>query len=130
MACWQTRTCQVLCVRILILGASGLVGRETVLAALRRGHAVVAVGGTRSPRVPQGTESISIDLTDAPNVERLILDRFPDAVINAAAVATIADCEKDPKRAEQINAAPAPSIGSTVSSCRCPTHSSIDRYGL
>jgi len=105
MACWQTRTCQVLCVRILVLGASGLVGRETVLAALRRGHVVVAVGGTRSPRVPKGTESISTDLTDAPGVERLILDRFPDAVINAAAIATIADCEKDPKRAEQVNSA-------------------------
>ena len=91
--------------RILILGASGLVGREAVLAALRRGHHAVALGGTRAPRVPAGVESAQLDLLDEAAVERLILDRFPDAVINAAAIATIGDCERDPARAERVNAA-------------------------
>ena len=91
--------------RILILGASGLVGRESVLAALRRGHAVHALGGSRPPAVPPGVEVGQIDLLDLAALERLVLDRFPDAVINAAAVASIADCERDPTRAEQVNAA-------------------------
>lgn len=105
MACWQTRTCQVHLVRILILGASGLVGRESVLAARRRGHDVVAIGGTRTPRLPTGIETLQAELTDDAVIERLILDRFPDAVINAAAIATIADCDRDPDRAERVNAA-------------------------
>lgn len=92
-------------VRILVLGASGLVGRESVLAALRRGHDVLALGGSRLPVAPPGATAATVDLLDAAALERLVLDRFPDAVINAAAVATIADCERDPARAERVNAA-------------------------
>lgn len=91
--------------RLVILGASGLVGRESVLAARRRGHEVLALGGRRPPRVPAGIETGQLDLLDAPALERLVLDRFPDAVINAAAVATIADCDRDPAQAERVNAA-------------------------
>lgn len=91
--------------RILVLGASGLVGRESVLAALRRGHVVQALGGRAAPRVPAGVETGQVDLLDPAALERLVLDRFPDAVINAAAVATIADCDRDPVRAEKVNAA-------------------------
>jgi len=92
-------------VRILILGASGLVGREAVLATLRRGHQAVALGGSRIPAFPAAVECGRIDLLDDAVLERLILDRFPDAVINAAAVAAITDCERDPGRAERVNAA-------------------------
>lgn len=91
--------------RILVLGASGLVGREAVLATLRRGHHAVALGGRRTPSVPPGVESAQIDLIDEAALERLILDRFPDAVINAAAIAAIGDCERDPVHAERVNAA-------------------------
>lgn len=91
--------------RILVLGASGLVGRESVLAALRRGHVVQALGGRQAPRVPAAVETGQVDLLDPAALERLVLDRFPDAVINAAAIATIADCERDPARAEKVNAA-------------------------
>lgn len=91
--------------RIIVLGASGLVGRESVLAALRRGHEVLALGGSRPPRVPAAVETSQVDGVDDAVLERLLLDRFPDAVINAAAVATIAGCERDPARAERVNAA-------------------------
>ncbi len=91
--------------RILVLGASGLVGREAVLATLRRGHHAVALGGTRAPNVPAGVESAQVDLINEAALERLILDRFPDAVINAAAMAAIGDCDRDPAQAERVNAA-------------------------
>ena len=116
--------------RILVLGASGLVGREAVLATLRRGHHAVALGGTRTPNVPAGVESAQVDLINEAALERLILDRFPDAVINAAAMAAIGDCDRDPAQAERVNAAPAPPSGSTLPTCRCAPHSSINRHGF
>ena len=38
--------------KIIVTGASGFLGREVCLAALRRGHEVLALGGSRAPVVP------------------------------------------------------------------------------
>lgn len=89
--------------RLVVIGASGLLGREVVRAAVRRGHAVLALGSTRRPDVPPGVESGQLAAGDLPGLERLMLDRFPDAVVNAAALSDVGACERDPAAARQAN---------------------------
>lgn len=90
--------------KVVVTGASGLLGREVALSALRRGHHVVALGGSREPRIPDVLRAMTIDLTDAAGLTGFMLDEFPDAVINCAALPSVEGCERDPARAQSLNA--------------------------
>jgi dTDP-4-dehydrorhamnose reductase len=89
--------------RLVVLGASGLLGREVVREAVRRGHRVLALGGSRPPSVPPGVEAGCLPPGDLGALERLMLDRFPDAVVNAAALSDVGACERDPAGARLAN---------------------------
>ncbi len=89
--------------RLVVIGASGLLGREVVRAAVRRGHAVLALGCTRAPAVPPGVETGRLAAGDLAGAERMVLDRFPDAVVNASALSDVGACERDPALARQAN---------------------------
>ena len=89
--------------KIVVTGASGFLGREVVHAALRRGHEVHAIGGTRLPNIPGVKQSLTLDLTNAAKVEAYLLEEFPQAIVNCAALATIADCDKNPALAQALN---------------------------
>lgn len=89
--------------KVIVTGATGFLGREVVLAALRRGHEVLAVGGGRVPSIPGAARVLSMDLRDEVRVQALLLEEFPQAVVNCAAVATIAGCERDPGAAHALN---------------------------
>ena len=91
--------------KIIVTGATGFVGRAVVKAALERGHTVIAVGGKNKPDMPGLAGSHALDLRDTADIERLLLDNFPEAVVNCAAVASIAGCDADPELAERINVA-------------------------
>lgn len=90
--------------RLLVLGATGLLGREVVRSAVRRGHQVLALGGSREPSAPRGVETGRIARGDLAAAERWILDRFPEGIVNAAAMADVNDCERDPEGARLANA--------------------------
>lgn len=89
--------------RIIVTGANGFAGREVVIAALRRGHQVLAIGGSKAVVVPDLLRSRAMDLLDVAAVQALMLEEFPHAVINCAGLATIDGCERDPARAEGLN---------------------------
>ena len=91
--------------KIIVTGATGFVGHTVVKAALERGHTVIAVGGSKTPVLKGVASSHAIDLRETAAIERLILDEFPGAIINCAAVATITGCDADPALAERINVA-------------------------
>lgn len=74
--------------RIFLTGASGLVGSNVVASAERRGHSVTG------PR---------IELTDLAALTSAVLEFFPDAIINAAAISVPARCEDDPGGSRAIN---------------------------
>ena len=89
--------------KIFVTGASGFLGRETVLSAIRRGHKVVAIGGSRLPEILGVAHALNLDLSNPQNLERLLLDEFPDAVINCAAASTLEACAANPTLAKALN---------------------------
>ncbi|MGA2053280.1 MAG: SDR family oxidoreductase [Opitutales bacterium] len=95
--------------KVLLTGASGLVGQAALQAALERGHEVLAVGQSRRPPLPaeaaakEQAHAVQADLTDDAVLERLVFDFYPEAIINAAAASSQTVVEKDPALAEKIN---------------------------
>jgi dTDP-4-dehydrorhamnose reductase len=90
--------------RILLTGASGLVGSAFARAAARRGHAVVGlVGSWRGGAIEGLTEQRAADLADSAAAQAVALDVFPEAIVNTAAVAEPAACAAQPALAEKLN---------------------------
>lgn len=90
--------------KLVVTGASGFLGREVCLAALRRGHEVLALGGSRAPTIPGVAQAKPFDLCAEAALESLILEEFPHAVVHCAAFPTIEACLADPARAQALNA--------------------------
>ncbi len=89
--------------KLIVFGATGLVGNACVEAARRRGFRVQAVGGGRLPGADGLDRGLQIDVTDREAVERYILEEWPDAVINAAALSNPADVDANPDLAQKVN---------------------------
>jgi dTDP-4-dehydrorhamnose reductase len=87
--------------RLLITGASGLLGMNLALDACRT-HAVVGVCRTALAGVP--FRAIQADLLEASAVERVMDDAVPEAVIHCAAAADVDFCERNPDVALRMNA--------------------------
>lgn len=90
--------------KLVVTGASGFLGREVCLAALRRGHDVLALGGSRAPTVPGVAHARAFDLCDEAALEALVLEEFPHAVVHCAALPTIETCLAEPAKARRLNA--------------------------
>jgi dTDP-4-dehydrorhamnose reductase len=84
--------------RWLVLGATGLLGPAFLAAIASRGE--VAVSAARSGA------SANADITDLDALSQVLLAWKPDGVINCAALADLAACEKDPCAAFMVNARP------------------------
>lgn len=89
--------------KILLTGASGLVGAAFAEAASRRGHHVVGVVGRSEAFLPGLAEKRRLDLADPAAITALALELFPDAIVNCAAVSEPAQCEADPVLSQQLN---------------------------
>ena len=91
--------------KIIITGISGLLGHALWKEAARRRHHCIGIYGRFpiKPINPDSQQTLSMDLTSADLIERLILDEFPDAVINAAAISNPESVDKNPKLSEDIN---------------------------
>jgi dTDP-4-dehydrorhamnose reductase len=87
--------------RILITGASGLLGLNLALQASRQHDVVGVVNRNRLTNVP--FEQMSADLGSPDEVQRVLAFSRPDWIIHCAALANLEDCEKNPTRAARIN---------------------------
>jgi dTDP-4-dehydrorhamnose reductase len=77
--------------RILITGASGLLGRQVTEIARSRGHDVVGLGRAE------------LDVTDAALVAKAVASHSPEAVVHCAAYTAVDRAESEPDRAYAVN---------------------------
>jgi dTDP-4-dehydrorhamnose reductase len=84
--------------RVLLLGATGLLGQAFVEATANRGWELRETARRRAP--------ILLDIADAGALASLLEAEAPDVVVNCAALVDVAACERDPGLAYQINARP------------------------
>lgn len=80
--------------RLLVTGATGMLGTDLVATASARGIEVVGCSRTTEP---------ACDLTDASAVRRVVERSMPDAIVHAAAWTAVDACEGDPARAFAVN---------------------------
>ncbi len=88
--------------RILLTGASGLLGFALAPALRESGARVAGVWSTRPLDAPDA-ESRRCDLRDAVAVRALFDDVQPSCVVHAAALTDLGLCEREPQLAHSIN---------------------------
>src|SRR5437870_1973617 len=88
--------------RLLITGASGNLGGYLLRHLQDSTHHITAWSGSRSGDL-FGFPLHPVDLTQAELVRAAFQAARPDAVLHAAAVASVAACHRDPGGARQVN---------------------------
>lgn len=78
--------------RIMITGATGLLGREVVRELAARGHQV------------KGVSTADFDLTDAAAVQAAVVACQPEAIVHCAAYTAVDRAEADAERCMAVNA--------------------------
>lgn len=89
--------------RLLLTGASGLLGAAVAWRAARSRHKVVGVVGRWPGDVPGVNCQLALDLAQPAAVVALIRETRPQIVVNCAAVAEPAACDAAPELSHAIN---------------------------
>jgi dTDP-4-dehydrorhamnose reductase len=90
---------------IFLAGASGLVGSAFARAATRRGHRVVGTVGACAGEIEGLAAKHRLDLGNEMAATAAVLDEFPQAIINCAAVSVPEQCDANPALAQLLNVA-------------------------
>ncbi|PKL70347.1 MAG: NAD(P)-dependent oxidoreductase [Methanomicrobiales archaeon HGW-Methanomicrobiales-1] len=83
---------------VLLLGATGMLGKALYRTAENRNHSVT--GAARS-----GTD-IAVDIRNEGELRELIVNQNPEMIINTVAITNLEYCERNPQDAYLINARP------------------------
>lgn len=86
--------------KLLITGASGLLGSRLVRLARDAGHEVRAT--YHSDRA-EGNDAEQLDIVNEASVNRTLSNNPPDAVIHTASITDVDFCEKNPEAARLVN---------------------------
>jgi dTDP-4-dehydrorhamnose reductase len=89
--------------RILVTGASGLLGINFSLQAINEGHEVIGTINQHNLK-DAPFQTISADLAGEGVVETIINEIQPDIILHTAAMAIIDACEKQPDVSRRVNA--------------------------
>ncbi len=84
--------------KVLVVGARGMLGQDLVPALQQAGHEVVSADRT------EGHGCLPLDITDLDQVRRVLADLRPEAIINSAAYTNVDAAETDEAAAYRINA--------------------------
>ena len=111
--------------RVLVVGAGGLLGGNITSVALDRNEAVVTAYHSADPGFD--CPSYQIEITSATGVDDLVTDVNPDAIINCAAMTDVDGCETNPEQAHAVNAAGAEHVARAADSVNASlSHTSTD----
>lgn len=91
--------------KILLTGASGLLGNAYAEAAIRRGHSITAIYNQSEPTTAGIQELIQMDLSQPDELSSVCLQLWPDVIVNCAAISSPDQVDADPTLAEKINVA-------------------------
>jgi dTDP-4-dehydrorhamnose reductase len=91
--------------KILLTGASGLVGGSFAPLANAAGHQVTGIVGRWPQPLPGLTRQVSLDLQDEAGVRALVREARPEVIVNAAAISEPAQCDAEPEKAWRLNVA-------------------------
>lgn len=89
--------------KILVPGASGLVGAAVCVAAARAGHTVIGWCGRNSPPAVADAQFLPVDLTDASAIETAAAHADAEVIVNCAALSQPAVCEQQPELSRRLN---------------------------
>lgn len=87
--------------RLLVIGANGLLGSNVVTAALERDWSVY--GTYHTDATPLGIEQTQLDICNDDHVRDVCARYDPEVVVNCAAMTDVDACEAHPVRAQEIN---------------------------
>jgi GDP-4-dehydro-6-deoxy-D-mannose reductase len=87
--------------RVVVTGAAGFAGRHLVRLLTEKGHEVVGVG--RRPESPVEADYRTLDLLDAPAVQRLFAEQRPEWVCHLAADASVRESWQRPRETLRNN---------------------------
>ena len=91
--------------KILLTGSSGLLGHAYAQAAVRRGHSVTALYNQNRPIADSLTRTIQLDAAQPETLTNIVIEMWPDVIVNCAAITKLTSVEADAKLAEKINVA-------------------------
>ena len=103
--------------RLLIIGASGFIGRHLMRRLGARPDCAVTGAFHSRPPEPDGNAWLPADVTDPASLAAAFRLARPDAVVHLAALADVATAEREPERAAAVNAA-----GTAAVARRCEEH--------
>lgn len=89
--------------KILLTGASGLVGSAVARIGSREGHTLIGVTGRYTGPLSGLHTRVALDLASPGAIDNLVRSLRPDAIINAAAISEPAACDADPGLSEALN---------------------------
>ena len=87
--------------KILITGASGLVGARLVEFALGAGHQVVQ---TYNEHHIESNSAFRVDIRNEKEAQKVVKDTSPDVIVHLASITDVDFCEREPKIADSVNA--------------------------
>lgn len=91
--------------KILLTGASGLLGHAYAEAAIRRGHSITAIYNQSEPTAHGIEQLVQIDLSQPEDLSSVCLQLWPDVIVNCAAISSPDQVEANPTLAEKVNVA-------------------------
>ena len=89
--------------KILLTGASGLLGNAYAEAAIRRSHEVIALSHSTLPSAIGIARTERMCGTELDRITSLCFEIWPDVIVNCAALSSSEEIEKNPGLAEKIN---------------------------
>lgn len=90
--------------RVLVTGASGFAGRHLVSTLVGQDHQVTAADRSADAAGhPEGVEAVALDVTDPGACWDVLHGARPDLLIHLAAVAHVAEAERDAERCHTVN---------------------------